>query len=741
MAPKTQNGVKEKTSEVKDERVRLRCACGAVVMGRRGKSGPCPKCGKHIVIPAEVDGSKAPSPTPQTTQVVSSGTGLAWWFKASMAVIVIVAVGGFAFYLGRESHTENEPAATQTAVAVAVTKEKMPPTEEEPSGKGERNPPVKAEEIQEENEQEKDSSQTGSEPRKPTRPHKHERLRGIVREALQALESVDDPSSVETWAIVIVREQATAGDFSGAAQTVALLQENGMVKKKKERATLAISYVHMERGELNRALQVGADVVRSLDLYAFWATLASKYALQGDVRKASKCTLEITDPKERATTRELIGIRLAQGGHFEEAKRFAQGLSEPERSNDYCYIAEELGEAGRLSEALQAIQKVKDWKKFTSLLAIARDQSSASDLVRVLELARAEIGVSTPGGDKAWYYYLGIASSYAEHGQEERALELLEFLYRSDIVVGQGYASGLATSFAKGRLWPRAFECAAVIENDRERADSLDLIAVEIAKAGDPTSARKTWDKAREVAKGIRDRKERNECLRWIATSQAENGYIEEALDTLAREEADDRGMHVLAFSDIVESLIKMRRIDQAKKRWQEARRLAPPNHESLVHGDIEELLVATGNLELALELAREARSADAKVIGYMGILEGLNRPPVPRLAIVDIPQRRGILAAMDREPAIADGVQESQVHDSFKVGDYIQNPGFFQIWIGRIVGKKGQTYKVRITYANDGLIRKNPYRDRVGETVDLLPGEFKLMGSPSLDARLKGYK
>lgn len=74
------------------------------------------------------------------------------------------------------------------------------------------------------------------------------------------------------------------------------------------------------------------------------------------------------------------------------------------------------------------------------------------------------------------------------------------------------------------------------------------------------------------------------------------------------------------------------------------------------------------------------------------------------------------------------------------KVGDYVQNPGFLQRWIGRVVEVRGDAFRVKMTYTTPSdIFYRQKYEE--GRTYDMLVGEFRRMERASLDAVKRGYK
>ena len=80
-----------------------------------------------------------------------------------------------------------------------------------------------------------------------------------------------------------------------------------------------------------------------------------------------------------------------------------------------------------------------------------------------------------------------------------------------------------------------------------------------------------------------------------------------------------------------------------------------------------------------------------------------------------------------------------NQSETSYKVGDYVQNPGPFQFWTGRIIQIDNGTYRVRITYVSDNAFNRSNFS--VTDEPSLLEEEFQRMTGTSIDAMLKGFK
>ena len=74
---------------------------------------------------------------------------------------------------------------------------------------------------------------------------------------------------------------------------------------------------------------------------------------------------------------------------------------------------------------------------------------------------------------------------------------------------------------------------------------------------------------------------------------------------------------------------------------------------------------------------------------------------------------------------------------DPYAVGGYVTNKGGLQNWIGRIIWTGHGKLKVRLTYTR----ADRPWREKTGDTVDVLSDEIQPLRNISIDALIRGYK
>jgi tetratricopeptide (TPR) repeat protein len=367
----------------------------------------------------------------------------------------------------------------------------------------------------------------------------------------------------------------------------------------------------------------------------FWAEVV---IAQIRVRKLSDALVSlerIHDTERRRSLRGFVPQMLADAGQFSEALDYCARLNADQSERAQMDVVGAYLRKNNLTEALDVTNKMPEGiQKTVGLVACfveygkrVKNFDAKADLLekqvknRVDRLADASTRVQ-----QKW----NIARLYAFTGSRPKLNTAVESFRREPTVTADDFSAfqiSLAGEMAKGGATEQALIQLNQFRPSYRLAIAHNDNAEHFARARDSSQARDSWRRATSVAKAC----SAQDAIAVVVRSQVAHGYISEAKENtlhITKTDALTRALFELACG-----LYRAGQYEDADVTWSRARELPRYYQCGLLWASPTTVLVRRGDLDRALQLARNESRPLAKVVAIRGILQGLNDPPLEVLS------------------------------------------------------------------------------------------------------------
>ncbi|MEQ8997733.1 MAG: ATP-binding protein [Coleofasciculus sp. B1-GNL1-01] len=373
----------------------------------------------------------------------------------------------------------------------------------------------------------------------------------LTDDALETAQAIEDQLQRREALVAIAKEQAKAGNFSGAYATMSRIQD----RSRRQEVLLAIAYAQANAENYPTALEVaeGIDALRQIKILGFIAKKLTAGGQSQTARAKFATALQISQAFKPAYLRAIalaniaeaqVQVSLNESGASigSIGNQIAQEIDNPrEKAIAMAITAEVLAKAGKI----KAAQDI-----FTAALETAHKIDNQSDGVisfRVIAEAQASVDVFTAAletaqkiqrQDEQAKVLAAIAKAQAKAGLVEEAHKTVNTAFE----IAQNYYSiwgsigvlcEVAVAEAAVEQKEEALELLSelrdreVVRETREQDKNLSTIAVAHIKIGEITTAL-------EIKDEIEDEWERVKVISWIAWAEFKKGEKEGLLTTLA---------------------------------------------------------------------------------------------------------------------------------------------------------------------------------------------------------------
>ncbi len=429
---------------------------------------------------------------------------------------------------------------------------------------------------------------------------------GKLDEAKEIVQSVESEEDQGTILISIVQALAKAGQVEEALQLAQQAPED-----QKMRVVGGVAEVMALTAFLK-----SVNILQSLENNEakIWVmrNTAVALAVAGQVDRALQLAESVEIPYYNPASASLLGtvaVNFAKLGNLDRALEITKSIDESYRWRTLGDIAIELATAGEVEQSLALAESVDQYQD--SLFAVV-----ASKLAEVGEVEQAlQLSENKEDADSQANILGGIAVGLGVRGDFDRGLAIAQSIEEDDVKAG---AMGeiiveliQAQKFAQGMAVTQSLNQS--VGNTNSKALVLQAIGINFAQE-------KQFDLAMQVVEMLDFQPEDENpivvsglhmgILRVVATSQAEIGNVDEALQIA---ESLDAGDQVLIFHEVVRVLVASGESDRALQLAQSL----DFNYDKSVFGDLDKeyvesilgtiaiALVKEGDVDKGLELAR----------------------------------------------------------------------------------------------------------------------------------------
>jgi tetratricopeptide (TPR) repeat protein len=308
-----------------------------------------------------------------------------------------------------------------------------------------------------------------------------------IHRALATVEQIREPAFRDWVLNDIVLAQIAAEDLVGARETASRIE----ARRQQGAAFVQIATVQLRSGNLAAALQTAGAIREREAKSEILRQIVAINAARGNLSAARELLRDIDDSFYQALAVGDIAVAEVRGGRNDRANVMAGRVRRADRAQVYGRIALTRAEAGDMTGAADALQKIED---------------SLHRAVMQGRLATARAAGGDPATAKQ-LFATAVASVEAYSNEPDRRALIFAQLGRMQAVSGDRTAAAQTLG--------RALQEAERLERGELREDTLDHIARGQARAGDSNAALRT-------ALRMNDRVARALLVRDVVTMQTD---------------------------------------------------------------------------------------------------------------------------------------------------------------------------------------------------------------------------